>query len=47
MADVLKYIEERQLAISEEPRFCYIHGAWDCESPADWLTEIQIPVIKA
>lgn len=44
MAEVFKYIEEHGMSIIGEPRFCYIHGVWDCEDVADWLTEVQIPV---
>lgn len=47
MAEVLHYIEDHGYTICEHPRFNYIHGVWDCESEADWLTEIQIPVAKA
>lgn len=47
MAQVFHYIEEQGYTITEQPRFCYIHGIWDCDNVADWLTEVQIPVKKA
>lgn len=47
MTHVLHYIEENGYVITEQPRFCYIHGIWDCDNVADWLTEVQIPVKKA
>lgn len=28
-------------------RECYIDGIWNKESPDEWLTEIQLPVVKA
>lgn len=46
MAEVMKYIEQEGYTIIDEVRFSYIHGAWDCESDKDWVTEIQIPVQK-
>lgn len=44
VAEIMKYIESHGLQVADEWRFCYIHGAWDCESSEDWLTEIQVPV---
>lgn len=46
MANAFRYIEENEYEITEPIRFCYIHGAWDCENVEDWLTEVQIPVKK-
>lgn len=46
MSEIMKYIEENHYKITESPRFSYIHGVWDSDSVADWLTEIQIPVKK-
>ena len=28
------------------PRESYIDGIWNREDEADWLTELQIPVVK-
>lgn len=46
MAEAMKRIESEAYTIVDEVRFCYIHGAWDCESDKDWLTEVQIPIKK-
>lgn len=47
MATAFHYIESHGYSICGHPRFCYIHGVWDCETVSDWLTEVQIPVRKA
>lgn len=47
MTHAFHYIEENGYIVTEQPRFCYIHGIWDCDNVADWLTEVQIPVKKA
>lgn len=44
VASVFEYLEKNNLKIISEPRFCYIHGIWDCDSEDDWMTEIQIPI---
>lgn len=44
MAEVFRYLEEHDLSIADNPRFCYIHGVWDCENVFDWETIIQIPI---
>lgn len=44
MSVIMNYIESHKLKIASDPRFCYIHGAWDCDNAQDWLTEIQVPV---
>lgn len=41
---IMKYVEENGYTIAELPRECYIDGIWNKEDPADWLTEIQVPV---
>lgn len=43
---VLRYIEENGYTISGEIRENYIDGAWNKERVEDWLSEIQIPVVK-
>lgn len=46
LTQALHYIEEHGYTVAQRARFCYIHGIWDCDNTTDWLTEIQIPVIK-
>ena len=46
MARVMLYLDEHGWKPAGEPRFAYIDGAWNCADPADWLTEIQVPVEK-
>ena len=43
---IMKYIDEHNLKMIESPRERYIDGIWNNENPEDWLTEIQVPVIK-
>lgn len=43
---IMKYIEENGYDIIECPRESYIDGIWNKENVEDWLTEIQVPVIK-
>ena len=43
---VLKYIEENDYEIIDNPRECYIDGCWNKENEEDYLTEIQFPVKK-
>lgn len=38
------WIESHGYKPVENPRESYIDGIWNCEDPADWLTEIQVPV---
>lgn len=44
MAKVMQHIEQQGLRIVDKPRFSYIDGPWNRENPADYLTEIQVPV---
>lgn len=44
MATVFDYLERNNLKITSEARFCYIHGIWDRDSEADWVTEVEIPI---
>lgn len=46
MAIIINYIEENGYKIIDYPRFSYIDGAWNKESEAEYLTEIQVPVEK-
>ena len=43
---ILKYIEENDYEINDNPRECYIDGCWNKENEEDYLTEIQFPVNK-
>jgi DNA-binding transcriptional MerR regulator len=45
-AYAFKWIEENGYVASASPRESYIDGIWNKESMDDWLTELQIPVIK-
>jgi DNA-binding transcriptional MerR regulator len=45
-AEIFKWIQENNYSIADNPRESYIDGCWNKENPADWLTEIQIPVEK-
>jgi len=41
-----KWIDENGYIIADNPRENYIDGIWNKESESDWLTEIQVPVIR-
>lgn len=41
-----KWIEENGYVACDNPRESYIDGIWNKKSEAEWLTEIQIPIIK-
>lgn len=43
---IMKYIEENNLKIAGFPRERYIDGMWNKENVEDYLTEIQVPIIK-
>ena len=43
---ILKYIEDNDYEIIDNPRECYIDGCWNKDSEDDYLTEIQFPVVK-
>lgn len=43
---VMKYVEEHNYEIMDDPRECYIDGCWNKKRVDDYLTEIQIPVKK-
>lgn len=45
-AFVFKWINENGYASIDNPRENYIDGIWNKENEADWLTELQIPVVK-
>ena len=46
-AVLLRYIEENGYTISGSIRESYIDGAWNKDNEAEWLSEIQIPVVPA
>ena len=41
-----QWIEENDYEEADNPRESYIDGIWNKESEEDWLTELQIPIIK-
>lgn len=43
---ILKYIEDNDYEIIDNPRECYIDGCWNKDNESDYLTEIEFPVIK-
>ena len=43
---VMKFIEDNGYEIKEFPREHYIDVMWNKEDENDWLTEIQVPVVK-
>ena len=45
-AYVFKWIEENGYSTADNPRESYIDGVWNKESDEDWLTELQIPVVR-
>lgn len=45
-AFAFQWIEENGYDISGPPRESYIDGIWNKEDEADWLTELQVPVVK-
>ncbi len=44
--EIIRYIEDKGYEISGKIRESYIDGIWNKESEEDWLTEIQIPIMK-
>ncbi|MFW6035407.1 MAG: MerR family transcriptional regulator [Halothermotrichaceae bacterium] len=45
-AHLFKWIEDNNYRPSDHPRESYIDGIWNKEDESEWLTEIQIPVVK-
>lgn len=43
---ILRYIEENGYEICGSIRESYIDGVWNKDSEEEWLSEIQIPVVK-
>lgn len=45
-AYAFKWIEENEYTVADSPRENYIDGIWNKENKEDWLTELQVPVVK-
>jgi len=45
-AYVFKWIDENGYIVIESPRENYIDGIWNKNDEAEWLTELQVPIIK-
>lgn len=45
-AYAFNWVEQNGYIPSQRPRERYIDGKWNKENPEEWLTEIQIPVVK-
>ncbi len=43
-AAVYKWIDENGYAATDDPRESYIDGIWNRDDPAEWVTEVQVPV---
>jgi len=46
-AFVMKWVEDNNYVCCDFPRESYIDGIWNKENPAEWLTEIQVPIKPA
>lgn len=45
-AYIFKWIDDNGYTILDNPRESYIDGIWNKKDEADWLTELQVPVMK-
>lgn len=45
-AYLMQWIEDNGYLITDYPREKYIDGIWNKENESEWLTELQIPVVK-
>lgn len=43
---LIKWLEENGYEAADNFRESYIDGCWNRDNPADWLTEIQVPIKK-
>ncbi len=43
---VYKWIEDNNYIPGGNPRESYIDGIWNQKDPADWLTEVQVPLFE-
>jgi DNA-binding transcriptional MerR regulator len=46
-AAVFKWIDDNGCRTCGNPRESYIDGIWNRRSPAEWLTELQVPIDRA
>lgn len=42
--NLFKWIEDNGYTVGGNPRESYIDGIWNKDDPADWTTEIQVPL---
>ncbi len=42
---VYKWMEDNHLFCAQPPREAQIDGIWNTDDPADWLTEVQVPLL--
>ncbi len=45
-AFIMDWVEKNGYRVAEAPRESYIDGIWNSKEEADWLTEIQVPIVK-
>ncbi|MDD3142418.1 MAG: MerR family transcriptional regulator [Lachnospiraceae bacterium] len=45
-AFAFKWIEENDYILADAPRESYIDGIWNKENEEEWLTELQLPIVK-
>ena len=45
-AFIYDWIDKNDYIAADNPRESYIDGIWNKENEADWLTELQIPIVK-
>lgn len=45
-AYIFQWIEENGYVVTQNVRESYIDGIWNKENEEDWLTELQVPVMK-
>lgn len=45
-AFAFQWIEENGFLVTESPRENYIDGIWNTKEESQWLTELQIPIVK-
>ena len=45
-AYTIKWVEESGYTAAGHPRESYIDGIWNKETEEDWLTEVQIPIVR-
>ncbi len=45
-AQLFKWIDDNGYTPSDKPRESYIDGIWNKDNDSDWLTELQVPIIK-